>query len=193
MRIACVLVGAALLALSGCTAQSPAVPSSAPAVANASQSPTPDPSSISTAVDPAGYRSLLPGLNQDAAIQGVDFDTSDRSITCSIFDPGTAGAGRWAGCYPFHPQFTFPAESAGGDPASAVKLVDSDPGQVFTLSDLVFPGAYPQTAEQVKVLSPGSDITWGSVTCTNAADTVTCTDASTQHGFSISNAAYSVQ
>ena len=193
------IVAIGLAALTACAATAPPTPTGPPPPATArpanGSTLAPAPAPTATPVDPADYLTLLPSLTErtTADINGVDFDTADRSITCSIFDPFSTETGSfspWTGCYPQKKDFIFPPAESGGDPASAVSVIGDAPGNLFILSDLIFPEAYPASSEKVKVLSPGTSITWSTVTCVAIDDGIQCTSSATSHGFFLSKVKY---
>ena len=187
-----VLALAALIALSGCattpTPTAAATPPPAFAGPANGTSLAPAPAPTATPVDAAGY--LTTRSTDRAQLNGVEFDSADRNIHCGIFDPYYPEfTPPISGCVPDHYDFVFPGDSAIGPPNS-VFLEGTGAATAKTTSDVEFAGQDSTASPRVNVLSPGTSITWSTVSCVAIDDGIQCTNTATSHGFFLSKVKY---
>ncbi len=125
--------------------------------------------------------------------EGVDFDSADGNIHCSIFiDPLTPEWNPRAGCGMDSWDFEFPVvpyldtERAG----NATVIHGAEPGLVFAHSDAPYAGQDPISNPTVGTLHPGETITSVGISCEALTDAIRCTNTTSEHGFLISRDSY---
>jgi hypothetical protein len=193
---------ALVVVLTGCgpTATPEADPAgqTAPPTPESSQSAAPDESP--TADDPAGFAApAVDGMDGDW--QGVHFASPDKNEGCAILGLDAPEPGLW-GCALASQDWAFPSADpadycydaqvpcgygieATGDGAPHPRF-RGDPGFPAAVRIFDTTGSQPQ----VSTLEYGHAVTYGDVTCVSATTGITCDNAVSGHGFTVSKAAY---
>jgi hypothetical protein len=180
MPLGAALVAALIvLVLSGCGSPAPVSTATKPPPATAAPAAgstlAPAPAPTAPAVDPSNYTS--------AALNGVQFQTTDGNILCVISDSttgsSTTGSSPSASCSIAQKDFAFPPQTAGTPSGVAVSGTTKAEAIV---TDPVAVGA--------KSLPEDSSITWSTITCLAIENGIHCTNSASTHGFFLSRIKY---
>jgi hypothetical protein len=169
------------------------LPTSAPQ-ADPAPEPVPAQPSIAPAlgpndVDPAGYTShAVDTVNVGNTLPGVAFTTADGHVICGIFGPGhLATMPGTASCTVDTYRQVFPQPSPTSPPFVQSVMVDPAYGPAG-----LYPDWFAQPKRSIPVLTDGKSIRFEGTTCTAQGGQVKCIVDSTQRGFLVDTAAYSM-
>lgn len=196
-----IAVGLLVTLLSGCAgaASDPADSEAAPA-SQPSEQPEPSPSPSVIVEDPADY-TATPNDLDTSNWQGVHFVSPTKNEGCAILGPEAASPDIW-GCALAAQDWAFPQ----ADPADycydaqvpcgyGIEVTGDDEPHPRLRGDPGFPAAvtiFSTTGDpaQIRTLDYGHSVRYGDVTCVSEESGITCSNAASGHGFTVSKAAY---
>lgn len=197
------IAGIVLLALTGCVS-APAAPAEPAASPSAGSTPDSTASTSDSTSDPAPAETIEPSTAPVTVVDpadyattfgtsGVDFDSPSRNLRCGILAQG--GPLLW-GCSVLEHSWTSPDASPGDYCFEAmvrcgegVEAISDEAPHPRKRSDVAFAGELG--LGDVRTLPYGSSLTYNDVTCASADTGMTCTHATSGHGFTVSESVYS--
>jgi len=196
-----IVVGILVTVLTGCAeaVSEPSGSGTAP-TSQSSEQPETSPSPAVIVEDPADY-AATPNDLDTSNWAGVHFVSPTKNEGCAILGPEAASPDLW-GCALAAQDWAFPQ----ADPADycydaqvpcgyGIEVTGDDEPHPRFRGDAGFPAAitiFSTTGDpaQIRTLDYGHSVSYGDVTCVSEESGITCSDASSGHGFAVSRATY---